>query len=105
MVFEDIRYDCYAAHHETVPWDDVTLYSRWLAVNSTVTIRYLSERVMRQFGYCQMIPHGPLVFAPILMTRWQIDEVFADWEHHMVPDEAQATRSEKNWSCTDEYIT
>ncbi|XP_058783539.1 uncharacterized protein LOC131658223 [Vicia villosa] len=105
MATVDIRYDCYAVHRETVPWDDIALYSRWLACSSTITVRYLPERVMRQFGYRQTIPRHPFVFAPILMTLRQIDEAFADFEHHMVPEEAQATRPEVDWSRADEYIT
>ncbi|XP_058774394.1 uncharacterized protein LOC131648676 [Vicia villosa] len=91
MFVEDTRYDCYVAHRDTVPWDDGALYSGWLACSSTIIVRYFSERVMRQFDYCQTIPHHPSVSAPTLMTRQHIDEAFVDFEHHMVSDEARAT--------------
>ncbi|XP_058733526.1 uncharacterized protein LOC131605153 [Vicia villosa] len=102
---EDIPYDFYDDHREMALWDDIALYSGWLVVNSTIIVRYLSERVMRQFGFQQTIPRHPSDSAPITMTRWQLDEVFADWEHHMVPDEARETRLEVDWSCIDRYIT
>ncbi|XP_058751984.1 protein MAINTENANCE OF MERISTEMS-like [Vicia villosa] len=91
MATEDIRYGCYAAPRETVPFGEIALYSRWLAASSTIVVRYLSDQVMRQFGYEQTIPRDPSVLAPIAMTRMQLEEVFADWEHHMVPEEARAT--------------
>ncbi|XP_058776892.1 uncharacterized protein LOC131651235 [Vicia villosa] len=88
MAAEDVRYDCYAEHREMVLFDEIALYYGWLASNSTIIVRYLPERVMRQFGYAQTIPHDPVVSAPITMTRRQLDEVFADWEHHMILEEA-----------------
>ncbi|XP_058782441.1 uncharacterized protein LOC131656893 [Vicia villosa] len=105
MATEDVRYDCYADHRETVSWDDIALYSGWLAVSSTIIVHYLSERIMRQFGYQQTIPRDPIVSVPIAMTRRQLDDVFADWEHHMVLNKTLATRSEVDWNCVDEYIT
>ncbi|XP_058778933.1 uncharacterized protein LOC131652953 [Vicia villosa] len=77
MAAGDIRYDCYAIHCGMIAWDDIALYSGWLAASSTITVRYLPERVMRQFIYCQTIPHHPSVSTPMLMIRRQIDEVFA----------------------------
>ncbi|XP_058746234.1 protein MAIN-LIKE 1-like [Vicia villosa] len=47
MAAEDIRYNRYATHRETVAWDDVALYSGWLAASSTIDVCYLPERVMR----------------------------------------------------------
>ncbi|XP_058742584.1 uncharacterized protein LOC131615096 [Vicia villosa] len=94
MDVEDTCCDCYANHREKVIWDDVALYSGWLACSSTITVRYLPERVMRQLGHCQTIPHHPHVCAHIRMTRRQIDEAFTDFEHHMVPDKAQETKEE-----------
>ncbi|XP_058763628.1 uncharacterized protein LOC131637083 [Vicia villosa] len=87
MAIEDTRYDYYVAYCGTVPWDDDALYSGWLAYRSTIIVRHLPERVMRQFGYCQTIPRHPSISANIGIARRQIDEAFADIEHHMVPDE------------------
>ncbi|XP_058777070.1 uncharacterized protein LOC131651420 [Vicia villosa] len=105
MAAEDIHFDCYTDHHETVPFDEIVLYCVWLDANSTIIVRYLLKRVMRQFGYQQTIPRLPSDSAPIAMTRWQLEEVFADWKHHLVPAEARETTSERDWSCVDGYIT
>ncbi|XP_058782429.1 uncharacterized protein LOC131656830 [Vicia villosa] len=94
MAAEDIKYDCYAAHRETVMFDEIALYSGWLAASSTIVVRYLMERVMRQFRFEQTIPHDPTASAHISMTCMQLEEVFADWKQHVVLEEAQATPSE-----------
>ncbi|XP_058774284.1 uncharacterized protein LOC131648547 [Vicia villosa] len=96
IAVEDVRYDCYAEYWKTIPFDEIELYSRLLAANLAILVCYLLERVMRQFGYAQTIPRDPIVSAPITMTRRQLDEVFADWEHHMVPEEARTKRAESD---------
>ncbi|XP_058768537.1 uncharacterized protein LOC131642273 [Vicia villosa] len=105
MATKDIRYSCYDEHQVAVSFDEIALYSGWLAACSTIDVRYLPECVMHQFGYEQTIPHDSHFLAPIAMTRRQLDEVFADWKHHMVPEEAQATLVEHDWSCAEGYIT
>ncbi|XP_058761122.1 uncharacterized protein LOC131634468 [Vicia villosa] len=105
MTVENVYYDCYADHRETILFDEIVLYSRWLAASSTIIVRYLPERVVRQFDYQHTIPRQPSDSALIAMTRRRLDEVFANWDHHMVPAEARATTSERDWSCVDGYIT
>ncbi|XP_058725553.1 uncharacterized protein LOC131596833 [Vicia villosa] len=105
MAAEDIRYDCYGAHRETISFEEITLYSGWLASSSTIVVRYLLKRVTRPFGFEQTIPRDPSVSAPIAMACMQLEEVFADWEHHMVPEEAWATPSEHDWGCVERYIS
>ncbi|XP_058747036.1 uncharacterized protein LOC131620027 [Vicia villosa] len=96
IAVEDVRYDCYAEHLETIPFDEIALYFGWLAANSRIHVRYLPEHVMRQFCYAQTIPRNPIASSPVTMTRQQLDEVFADWKHHMVPEEAWAMSSESD---------
>ncbi|XP_058765349.1 uncharacterized protein LOC131638819 [Vicia villosa] len=105
MATENIHFDCYVDHRETIPFDEIVLYSGWLAASSTIIVHYLSDHVMHKFGYQQTITHMPSDPVIIAMTYWQLDEVFVDWEHHMVPNEAQTTRLEVDWSCVDGYIT
>ena len=105
LAAEDIRYDVYADHRGTRPFDDISLFSGWLACSSTITVPYLPERVMRQFGYTQTIPRHPAVSAPLGLTRREIDDIFADYEHHLVPEEARATTAPTDWACADGYIS
>ncbi|XP_058753782.1 uncharacterized protein LOC131626966 [Vicia villosa] len=74
MFVGDVRYDYYDVHRETVPWDDFAIYSGWLAASSTIIVRYLLERVMRQVGYQQTIPRPSSDFVPIAVTRRQLDD-------------------------------
>ncbi|XP_058748419.1 uncharacterized protein LOC131621398 [Vicia villosa] len=101
---EDIKYYCNAEHREMVPFDEIVLYPGWLAASSTIVVRYLPKRVMREIGY-EQIPRDPTVSTPIAMTRRKLDEVFADLEHHMVPKEAWAMLEEHDWRCTEGYIS
>ncbi|XP_058783614.1 uncharacterized protein LOC131658324 [Vicia villosa] len=96
IVAEDTRYDAYATHCETRLFDDIALFSGWLACSSTITVPYLPEHVIRQFSYCQTIPRHPFVSVRLGLTRRQIDDIFADYQNHMVPDEARATRIERD---------
>lgn len=48
MVAEDTHYNVYDAHCATHPFDDISLFSGWLACSSTITILYLPVHVMRQ---------------------------------------------------------
>ncbi|XP_058725576.1 uncharacterized protein LOC131596857 [Vicia villosa] len=105
MAAEDIRYVYYAAHQETVPFDEIALYSGWLAASSTIVVRYIPECIIRLFGFKQTIPRDPTASAPISMTRMLLKEVFANWEQHVVPEEERATPSEHDWSCAEGYIS
>ena len=49
---------------------------------------YLSEKVMHQFGYMQVIPREPFVYAPLTMARRDVDVMYDDYLNHLVLDEA-----------------
>ncbi|CAK8538159.1 unnamed protein product [Lathyrus sativus] len=51
LAAEDIRYDVYADHHVTRPFDDISLFSGCLTCSSTIIVPYLADCVMRKFGY------------------------------------------------------
>lgn len=50
LVVEDITVCSYVTHDDRCPFDDIALYSGWLACGSSLTYPRLSERVMQQFG-------------------------------------------------------
>lgn len=105
MAVEDILYNCYIAHCEMHPWDDIALYFGWMACHSTIIVPFLLECVIQKFNCCQMIPRHPFIFAPLRLTRQHIDEIFADYQQHMVLDVARETRAESDWSYADRYLT
>lgn len=59
---------------------------------------------MQQFDYTQAIPRHLVVSAPPTLTRRQMDEMFDDYESHLVPEEAQSTIAPSDWSYVDGYI-
>ena len=85
------RYLAYVTHHETYPFDDIALYSGWLAYGSSLTYPLPPERVMRQFDYMQFVPRDTSVSAPPAMTRRDMDVMFDDYLNHSVLEEARST--------------
>ncbi|RHN46794.1 putative protein-serine/threonine phosphatase [Medicago truncatula] len=53
----------YAEHHQTCPFERVGLYFGWLRYGNRM-VRYLSKRLLRQFGYIQTVPRHPCESAP-----------------------------------------
>jgi hypothetical protein len=58
----DITWVCYEDHHHIMP------------LNESNKVRYLPERVLRQFGYVQSIPHHPESAANIITIVEQVDQ-------------------------------
>lgn len=69
LVAKDMHFNSYVDHRETRPFDEIVIYSRWLACESRLTAPHFLERVMRQFDYTQIILKHPIVFAPPTLTR------------------------------------
>ena len=53
----------YGNHRQARPFDWVSLYSRWLRCGDRM-VRYLPERVLRQFGRVQTLPRHPVESVP-----------------------------------------
>ena len=53
----------YGDHRQACPFERVSLYFRWLRCGDRM-VRYLLERVLRQFGRVQTIRRHPLERAP-----------------------------------------
>lgn len=104
MIAEDIHFNTYVDHRETRPFDDIVLYSGWLASSSRLTFPHLPEHVMRQSGYTQTILRHHVIFVSSTMTRKDMDVMFDDYLSHPVPEEARGTIAESDWSYVDGYI-
>ncbi|CAL5185273.1 unnamed protein product [Lathyrus oleraceus] len=59
---------------------------------------------MRNFGDTQTIPRHPIVSVPLALTRRQMDDMFDDYESHMVPEEARSIIVPSDLSYMDEHI-
>ncbi|XP_050895966.1 protein MAINTENANCE OF MERISTEMS-like [Lathyrus oleraceus] len=98
LVAEDMHLNNYVDHREKRPFKEIVIYSGWIACGSRLTALHLPERIMRQFYYTQTIPRHPVVSAPSALTRRQIEDMFDDYESHLVPKEERASIAESDWS-------
>lgn len=104
LVFEDMHFNNYVDHPETHPFDEIVIYFGWLACKLRLIAPHLPERIMLQFRYTQTIPKHPDVSAPPALTHIQVDDMFDDYESHLVSEEAWATIVERDWSYVKGYI-
>ena len=58
LTVDDVRWTPWVSHRGVRPLQDVSLFSGHIRCAS-YTVPYLPERVVRQFGYRQMIPRPP----------------------------------------------
>jgi hypothetical protein len=65
----------YGAHRQARQFERVSLYSGWLRCGERM-VRYLPERVLRQFGWIQTIPRHPVQSAPVDINFAQIINCF-----------------------------
>lgn len=68
LIIKDMHFNIYVDHLQTQPFDEIMLYSGWLACGSRLTAPHLPERVMWQFNYTQTIPSHPNVSSPPALT-------------------------------------
>jgi hypothetical protein len=78
-------------YRDIIPIADVALYSGWIR-SGPIKIRYLPERVLRQFGYVQIIPHRSEHAATIVTTVEQVDQHWAGYEQRVLTAEMLGSR-------------
>ncbi|CAL5208186.1 unnamed protein product [Lathyrus oleraceus] len=99
-----MHFNNYVYHRETQPFDEIVIYSGWLAFGSCFIASHRPECVMRKFSYTQTISRHPDVSVIPAFTRIHIDDMFNDYEGHLVSEEAHATIIERDWSYVEGYI-
>lgn len=99
-----MHFNTYVDHRVTRPFDNIVLYSGWLACGSRLTFPHLPECVMRQFGYTHTILRHTIVYAPSAMIRRDMCAMFDDYLSHLVLEEARSTIAESELSYVDGYI-
>ncbi|XP_050919052.1 uncharacterized protein LOC127136550 [Lathyrus oleraceus] len=104
LVVKDMHFNNYVDHCGTQPFDEIVICFGWLACESRLTAPHLPDRIIWQFGYTQTIPKHSVVSAPHVLTHRQMDDMFDDYESHLVLEEAQSTIAPTDWSYVDEYI-
>lgn len=68
----------------THPLDDITFYSSWLTCGLRLMYPHMHERIMRQFGYMELVPSDSSQSAPPAMSRRDMDTMFHDYLNHLV---------------------
>jgi len=77
----------YEEHREACPFERVSLYSGWLRYASRM-VRYLSERVLPQFGRVQTIPRHPAESAHPVINLAEITNRFQHaLDHALTPEQ------------------
>ncbi|KAI5416015.1 uncharacterized protein LOC127073444 [Lathyrus oleraceus] len=104
LVSEDMHFNNYVDHRQMQSFDEIVLYSRWLAYGSHITAPHLPERVMRRFGYTHIIPRHHVVYAHSTLTCRQIDDMFDDYDSLLIPKEAHNIIAVNDWSYVEGYI-
>ncbi|XP_058784371.1 uncharacterized protein LOC131659157 [Vicia villosa] len=89
LTHEDVYFSSYEDHCETIPFDDASLFKGWLACRIRKTTVYMPKRVMRQFGFTQTILWNPAVVPPPTVRQRDMNELFDDFENHLVLEEAR----------------
>ncbi|XP_050889784.1 uncharacterized protein LOC127095089 [Lathyrus oleraceus] len=99
-----MHFNSYIDHRKMIPFDEIVLYSGWLACELCLTAHHLPECVMRKFDYTQTIPRHPNVSSPPALTCRQMGDIFDDYESHLVLEEAQSTIAPSDWRYVNGYI-
>lgn len=84
-----MHFNSYVDHRETRLFEEIVLYSGWLACGSCLTTPHLPECVIRNFGYTRSIPKYLVVSVPPALTHRQVNDMFDDYHSHLVPEEAR----------------
>jgi len=93
----------YGDHLQARPFERVSLYSGWLRYGDHM-VRYLPERVLRQFGRVQTIPRHPVESAPPLTNLAEISLRFQHALDHALTPEQLRHRAVHGVEAVDGYI-
>jgi len=93
----------YGERRQTRPFDWVSLFTGWLRYGDR-TMRYMPERVLRQFGRVQIIPRHPVEVAPPDLNLGEISLHFLHAFDHTLTAEQLGQRAVHGVEAEDGYI-
>lgn len=105
MVLDEVCFCPYEGHRQTRPFDVISLYSGWMGYGTSLMYHYLPERVMRQFGYLQIILRPPYESAILGVCCRDLQEILDDFESNLVLYEYHRDPSHVHWACVKGYLT
>jgi hypothetical protein len=93
----------YGEHRHACPFERVSLYFGWLRYGKR-KVRYLPERVLRQFGYLQTVPRHPHESAPPQATLVDITYRFQHQLDHVLTPQQLGHRALQGVEAEEGYI-
>jgi len=93
----------YGDHRQARPFDRVCLYSGWLRCGDCM-VRYLPERVLRQFGRVQTIPRHPVESASPDVNLAEITKRFRRALDYALTPQQLGERAVHDVEAVDGYI-
>jgi len=93
----------YGNHRQARPFDWVSLYSRWLRCGDRM-VRYLPERVLRQFGRVQTLPRHPVESVPPDVNLAEITNRFRRALDYALTPQQLEERAVHDMVAVDGYI-
>jgi len=93
----------YGEHRQARPFKQVSLYSGWLRFGDHM-VRYLPERVLRQFGRVQTIPRHPVESAPVDVNLAEITNRFRTALDYVLTPQQLGERAVHDVDAVDGYI-
>ncbi|XP_045822299.1 protein MAIN-LIKE 1-like [Trifolium pratense] len=103
MLTFDIHWNPYDNHRVTRPFEEISFYSGWIRCGPMI-VRYLPERVLRQFGRVQTIPRHPSHSANPLTPRLQISQQYAQYMDWVLTPEERGDLPLHSWNVAPGYM-
>ena len=98
LTYSDVIWAPYASHRSVRPFELISLFTGFIRYGTTVQ-KYLSDRVLRQFGYEQRIPAAAMRFdGGVLET---IDDRWLHFADHLVTG---LTLASEPFACSEDYM-
>ncbi|CAJ2639984.1 unnamed protein product [Trifolium pratense] len=103
MLTFDIHWNPYDNHRVTRPFEEISFYSGWIRCGPMI-VRYLPERVLRQFSRVQTIPRHPSHSANPLTPRLQISQQYAQYMDWVLTPEERGDLPLHSWNVAPGYM-
>jgi len=80
ITFDDVCWRSYEEHMDFQAFEEVFKYSCWIMCGDRRVYRHLPDRVLRQYGYVQIVPRPPT--DVVELSPAEIVQAFVDFRTH-----------------------
>ncbi|XP_068492352.1 uncharacterized protein [Phaseolus vulgaris] len=95
-----IRFCPYNEHREERPFESISLFSGYLRLENWTQL-HMPERVLRQYGYTQIIPRNPSVLGHGHLDTNEMDRRWLHFNYYVIHDYVIAPHPD---ACVQEYM-